>query len=569
MPLRVARRLSIGKLSIGRLSIGTVLLAMTLAALVLPLSGLWFLRLYESALIRQTESELIAQAGVVAAFYREAWRRSGGRPDDSVPPLDPAWTRPPGFEPPWTPRFASLDLADDPILPSAPDPSPATTLPDPAAVLAGASLGTILREAQRVTLAGMRVTDRHGIVVASTGEELGLSLDGQEEVRRALSGEPASVLRERISRHTLVNGQNVPAPGRPLRIFTAQPVLDTGRVVGVVLVSRTPRSLADTLYGKRWHLAGLAALLLASVGALARVGTVAISRPLRTVTALAKRTADGERGVMTPLPRPVVREVAELSEALTRMAGTLEQRADYIRDFAAHVSHEFKTPLTTIRGTVELLRDHLDSMSPEERDRFLGNMDAEAERLSRLVRRLLELARADVMTVGGDAVTDAVPVAARLAERHGAEAALPASLPVAMGLEALESVLANLIGNARHHAGPDARVVVTLSAPTLPAPMLPGDALPAGGDRAVLRVQDDGPGVSPANAGRVFVPFFTTARQSGGTGLGLAIARGLVEAHGGTIALLPSERGALFEVRLPRPGSDRRAGAGAVRLDLT
>ncbi|MGF7174702.1 sensor histidine kinase [Azospirillum doebereinerae] len=541
-----------------RLSIGTVLLAMTLAALVLPLSGIWFLRLYESALIRQTESELIAQAGVVAAFYREAWRRSGGRPDDGAPPLDPAWMRPPGFEPPWTPRFASLDLADDPILPSAPDPSPAATPPDPAAVLAGASLGPVLREAQRITLAGMRVTDRHGIVVASTGEELGLSLGDQEEVRRALSGEPASVLRERISRHALANGQSVPAPGRPLRIFTAQPVLDAGRVVGVVLVSRTPRSLADTLYGKRWHLAGLAALLLVSVGLLARVGTVAIGRPLRAVTALAKRTADGERGVMTPLPGPLVREVAELSEALTRMAGTLEQRADYIRDFAAHVSHEFKTPLTTIRGTVELLRDHLDSMSPEERERFLANMDAEAERLSRLVRRLLELARADVMTVGGDAVTDAVPVAARLAEHHGAETSLPASLPVAMGLEALESVLANLVGNARHHAGPHARVVVTLSAVTPPN----------GDDRAVLRVEDDGPGVSPANAGRVFTPFFTTARGSGGTGLGLAIARGLVEAHGGTIALLPSERGALFEVSLRLAGPDRGANANA-GMDLS
>ncbi|WP_051141078.1 sensor histidine kinase [Azospirillum brasilense] len=221
------------------------------------------------------------------------------------------------------------------------------------------------------------------------------------------------------------------------------------------------------------------------------------------MTALAKRTADGERGVMTPVQRPVVRKVAELSEALTRMAATLEQRADYIRDFAAHVSHEFKTPLTTIRGTVELLRDHLDTMSAGERERFLANMDAEAERLSRLVRRLLDLARADVMRVTEAVVTDAVPLAARLAARHGAKATLPPFLPVAMGLEALESVLANLI----------------------------------------------------ENAGRIFTPFFTTARGRGGTGLGLAIARGLVEAHGGTIALLPSERGALFEVRLCRPGA--------------
>ncbi|MBP2227702.1 signal transduction histidine kinase [Azospirillum agricola] len=526
-----------------RLSIGTVLLVMTLAALVLPLSGLWILRLYESALIRQTESELIAQAGVIAAFYRDGWRRAGGWPEGLGPPLDPPWTRPPGFEAPWTPRFAALDLAEDPVLPAAPDPVPAPSAPDPAAVAAGESLGPILREAQRVTLAGMRVTDRQGIVVASTGEELGLALDGQEEVRRALAGEPASVLRERSGTRVGLDGVAVPDRSRSLRVFTAQPVLDSGRVVGVVLLSRTPRSLSDTLYGKRWHLVGMTLLLLASVGLLARLGTVAIARPLRTVTALAKRTADGERGVMVPLPRPVVREVAELSDALTRMAATLEERADYIRDFAAHVSHEFKTPLTTIRGTVELLRDHLDSMPAAERDRFLANMDSEAERLSRLVRRLLELARADVMTVAEDAATDAVPVAARLAGRHGAETSLPESLPVAMGLEALESVLANLIDNARRHAGPDARVAVTLRSEARPE-----------GERAVLLISDDGPGVSPANAERVFNPFFTTARGHGGTGLGLTITRGLVEAHGGTIALLPAERGALFEVVLRRAG---------------
>ena len=64
-------------------------------------------------------------------------------------------------------------------------------------------------------------------------------------------------------------------------------------------------------------------------------------------------------------------------------------------------------------------------------------------------------------------------------------------------------------------------------------------------------MEDDGPGVSPGNAARVFDPFFTTARDRGGTGLGLAIVRALIAAHGGTIALVPSPRGASFRIELP------------------
>ena len=64
-------------------------------------------------------------------------------------------------------------------------------------------------------------------------------------------------------------------------------------------------------------------------------------------------------------------------------------------------------------------------------------------------------------------------------------------------------------------------------------------------------MEDDGPGVLPGNAARVFDPFFTTARDRGGTGLGLAIVRALIVAHGGTIARVPSARGAAFQIELP------------------
>jgi signal transduction histidine kinase len=525
-----------------RLSIGTALVLINLAVLVLPLSGIWTLRLYQSALIRQTESELIAQGAIIAAAYRAAWRSAGGRLE-AQPAADARWTRHPGGDERWLPRSANLDLTVDPILPPPPDPVAAPGPADPAARKAGETLDAMLRDAQRTTLAANRVLDRDGIVVASTGEGLGQSLAGQEEVARALHGEPVSALRERGS----------PAPpsplsaidtGNQLRIFTTLPVLEENRVIGVVMLSRTPRTLADALYGKRWHLVALAALLLGSIGGLSALGTFAISRPMRAVTDQAKRTAEGERGAISPVAGPTVREVAELSEALSRMARTLEDRADYIRGFAAHVSHEFKTPLTTIRGTVELLQEHFDSMSQEERARFLRNLEAEAERLARLVTRLLDLARADVAPGADHAKTDADALVARVAERYresGSAVDASATEPVTLAIaeEAMELILVNLIENAFQHAGPQARVAVSLRRQS---------------DAGVLLVSDDGPGISAANAERIFTPFFTTARKQGGTGLGLSIVQSLARVHSGAVALLPSSNGATFEVRLPLAG---------------
>jgi signal transduction histidine kinase len=329
-------------------------------------------------------------------------------------------------------------------------------------------------------------------------------------------------------------------------------VLDEARVVGAVLAWRTPPTIRDALYGKRRSLALLVLLTLAAVGSFVILGVLTISRPLRTVTEQAKRTANGERGAMSPVAYPLVREVDELSQALIRMAATLEQRADYIRDFAAHVSHEFKTPLGAIRGAVELLREHFDDMSRDERDRFLANLDADAERLTRLVTRLLQLARADVMSAGperGPGV-DGAAVIAQMAERFRAQGMkieikqreTAAQTPrLAIDGEALETILVNLLNNARQHGGLDVRVTLSLR---------------KDGARAVLTAADDGPGVSHANAKSIFAPFFTTARKTGGTGLGLSIVQSLATAHGGALALEPSVVGAAFRVELPLAPND-------------
>jgi signal transduction histidine kinase len=496
----------------------TVLLAANLLLLALPLGGLWLLRLYESALVRQTETELVAQAAVIGAAYEAAWHRG-------APP-------PPGEG--WAPRAAVLDLARDAVLPPAGDALAPDRPADPRATEAGAALMPVLAAAQRITLAGMRVTDAGGIVVASSGGEMGLSLRDRAEVAAALAGRPMAVLRERPAQPGV--GSASISRAAPFRVFVAHPVIDGQAVIGVVVLSRTPASIDQALYGKRWEMAGLAASLLLAAGGLALVVAYTVSRPIEAVAAQARAVADGARATALPRTRrSAVREADEMWAAIQSLAATLEYRADYIGAFAAEMSHEFKTPLAAIRGALELLADHGATMTESERATFLGQAAADVARLNRLVKGLLELAHAEAPPPRGEEGCDVAAVIRALPMPVPVTLEGPA-LHAAIGADRLATVVRNLTENIARHAGPGATGRIAWR--------------PAGG-RVVIEVSDDGIGVSPGNAPRIFGRFFTTARDSGGTGLGLSIARSHLAAAGGTIALLPAGRGAHFRVDLP------------------
>ncbi len=496
----------------------TVLLAANLLLLALPLGGLWLLRLYESALVRQTETELVAQAAVIGAAYEAAWH--GGAP--------------PAPGPGWAPRAAVLDLAKDPVLPPAPDALAPDRPADPRALVAGATLLPVLAAAQRITLAGMRVTDAAGIVVASSGGEMGLSLAGRAEVSAALAGRPAAVLRDRPPQPGV--GSASISRAAPFRVFITHPVMEGATVIGVVVLSRTPASIDQALHGKRWEMAGLAAALLLAAGVLALVIAYTVSRPIEAVAAQARAVAAGARATLLPRTRrSAVREADEMWAAIQSMAATLEYRADYIGAFAAEMSHEFKTPLAAIRGALELLADHAAEMTEAERATFLRQAAADAARLDRLVKGLLELARAEAPPPRGEedcdvaavirGLTMPVPVAL---EGEALRAAIPA--------ERLATVIRNLADNIARHAGPGATGRI---------------AWRRDGAQVVIEVSDDGRGVSPGNAGRIFGRFFTTARDSGGTGLGLSIARSHLATVGGSIDLMPGGPGARFRLVIP------------------
>lgn len=509
-----------------RLSLRTYLFASFFLVAALPGVGAVALRVYENTLVRQTEAELEAQGAALAASAAILWPDAPpGRP---VTRFAPRTTGPYGGA-----VDTAVDLSATPILPERPKPRPSGA-PSPDAQSAAERLLPVLAATRSATLASIILLDRDGRIV--TGSPGRGSYAHLPEVAAALAGAPRTVLR-RNSDYRAVFRFDWLSRAAATRVHYARPILVGDRVVGVVLVSRSARSLFVGLY-QDWGkiVIGIAAILAALIllsGLLSR----GIARPIEELQDAARDVAAG-RGTVPAIPATAAIEIQDLYRDFTVMAEAIEARSLYLRNFAHAVSHEFKTPLTGIRGAIELLQDHGATMSDAERRRFLANADADAGRLTLLVSRLLDLARAD-MTSAADGQSDVVGVALKLADAHrrnGISIAVEADAPqvrVVIAPEPLEAVLTTLIENGLQ-AGAD-RITIRVEA-TAPV---------------VVHVIDNGAGIPPGDRDRIFEPFFTSRRTSGGTGLGLSIARALLAGSGGTLDLAEAERGTTMRLTLP------------------
>jgi PAS domain S-box-containing protein len=222
--------------------------------------------------------------------------------------------------------------------------------------------------------------------------------------------------------------------------------------------------------------------------------------------------------------------------------------------FIGVVSHELRTPITTIFGGARVLARRWRELDPVARDDILGDIVDDSDRLYRMVEDLLVLTRVErgMLEIGDEPIhlgriVDRV-VASEQPRWPGVafEVEVPADLPSATGEDTyVEQVLRNLLGNAAKYGGPGTAVRVELDA----------DA-----DDVILRVLDEGPGIDPAEAERLFELFYRSPAVvplAGGAGIGLFVCRQLVEAMGGAIT---GERrpggGAAFSVTLPRCADD-------------
>ncbi|WP_287179209.1 ATP-binding protein [Mesorhizobium sp.] len=495
--------------------------------MALPLVGLFFFRLYENQLIRQTEAELIAQGAALAAIHAQEVR-AAGIAAEKLGAAVPADSDNP--DSPYRPIEPRLDLASDRVLATRPAATAASV--DPAFTAIGARLSGILAETQKTTLAGFRLLDPKGVVIAGR-EEVGLSLGAVGEVRAALAGRYASALRQRVPNQPSPSLYSV-SRGTRVRVFVAMPVAVDGKVAGVVYLSRTPNNIVKHLYGERGKVVLAAIAILGGTLLIGLIFLRTVSRPIYALMERTKRIAAGDRAAIRPLDHHGTREMAALSDAFLDMAEKLHARSDSIQTFATHVSHELKSPLTAIQGAAELLRDSGSAMDEAERRRFSDNIVTDAGRLNLLVRRLLDLARAENLAPSGESTSLSAALALLPTGDRPALRVEAGETGLRISAENAAIVLANLIDNSARHG---ATLVSIMAA--------------SAGGKATIQVSDDGAGISPSNRARIFEPFFTTRRDCGGTGMGLGIVLALLKAHDGTIRLVDSERGTRFEIILP------------------
>jgi len=330
---------------------------------------------------------------------------------------------------------------------------------------------------------------------------------------------------------------NIELSGARWRMFSAAA---RGRVIQVAqpLVIRRDRAAAAALRSVApW-------LLAAPLVALAVWWLVGTSlAPLHAVTvATRKRAADS----LAALPASgLPSEVAPLVEALNALLGRLRVSFDAQRAFVADAAHELRSPLTALKLQIDLLRRAPDDAT---RAHAMNELGRGVERAQRLVEQLLALARAepggaetmlaaiDLAETARLAAADSVPMAAA----RGAEIELDAPQPVSVLGEAsaLRVLIRNLIDNAVRYSGMGARVAIHVAHDK---------------DLPLLRIDDSGPGIAPAERARVFDRFYRREGQDeAGSGLGLAIVRAIAQRHNASIELADSPLGGLrVDVRLP------------------
>lgn len=504
--------------------IGLRLLAFNLVVVFVPVLGVLYLDVYEARLRQSQEAGLVQQARVLAAAL------GGGALDG--PAISATFAR---LERRSDARFRVYDAAGELVADSA--RQAAGTALDERARYPGEDTSVRRRLLYRVAvwLVNLRARFESVLRLSTQYPDTAPAPAGPPpEVRTALAGKYGAATRE--------------TPGqRSMTFFSAVPVRKDGEVIGAVVASQSTMKILTALYAVRLR---IFVIVIGSLAAAALLTALAAATIVRPLTRLRRRAAEiaGRRGAMPSVFPGSTRkdEIGDLARALGELSRRTNDHLELLHTFSADVSHELKNPLASIRTAAEMMAD---AESPEERRRFHDLMVRDVARLERLVSGLRDVARvegqieADVTEpIDLNALVSDLAAAADATAPEGRHVRLDRSsapLRVIASRERLAQVFENLLANAVSFTPPASTVAVTVTQKH---------------GRAVVSVDDDGPGIPDAHLERIFSRFFTyrpAEDRREHVGLGLAIAKQIVESYGGTIAAANRQpAGASFTVTL-------------------
>lgn len=336
--------------------------------------------------------------------------------------------------------------------------------------------------------------------------------------------------------------------------------LGAAGVSEIVVVSpeATPRAVFRDV-ARRLLFAG--AIGLAAALVVGAILWASLYRPMERVTRGIRAVAGGHYEERVPVSGPT--EARALAEDVNAMADSVQASQRTLRDFLANISHELKTPLTSIRGFAQAMTDGT-LETPDERARAVRVIDAESRRVLHLVEELLDLTRIEA---GQQRMEIAeVDASELIAQVHDVFAMRAADQEITLDVEStvndagvladfdrIEQVLGNLVDNAFRHTPRGGSI--TIGARRAPAGMIE------------MFVRDSGAGIAPEDLPRVFERFYrSNGEVSGsGSGLGLAIAREIVRAHGGEMRVESKAGvGTSFAFTLPAAPAARRTTHSAL-----
>lgn len=332
-------------------------------------------------------------------------------------------------------------------------------------------------------------------------------------------------------------------------LCVASPIKRGDDIVGVLTVCKPSESVRLFVEGARKKIvwAGVAAAFVAAV--LGMIFSYWVTGPIEELTEYAKAVRDGRR---VPLPQLGKSEIGALGLAFEEMRTALEGK-QYVENYVQNLTHEMKSPLSAIRGAVELLGE---DMPPEQRRRFLDNLRSESTRIQDLVERMLELSalenRKELRDVEDidltDLVSDVVTSMGPMLSDRRIKISVANEKPVIVVGERflIRQALSNLLQNAVEFSEPEGVVTVSLTEDN---------------GHAELVISDNGPGIPEYALDKVFERFYSLRRPGTGTkssGLGLVFAKEAAELHGGRVTLANRpEGGAKATLFLPKKPSQR------------